>query len=186
MVSERFSCTLQPIQCSNDDRHLPFILSKLRTKYIIHFFSTWRFDVSVHDISSLDAHVAQRCHHQRNPCGLIGNDTLVFNCWWRFSHVTPSNHPCLASYILHFHIRNLMTLYELMSWWCSVPLFSDVKRKSNGTHLRSDGFIPQVVAVIIVKFRGFLHHLWEFYPKLHHPLGILLCTAPFFLRDNSI
>ena len=48
-----------------------------------------------------------------------------------------------------FHIENHMTLHELISWWCSVPPFSDIKINSSGTHLLSNGIIPQGVGVSV-------------------------------------
>ena len=125
--------TLQPIQGSNDDRHISFIWFKLRSKYSIHLLSPWRFGVSIHDVMILDAHAVQLHHHQINPHGLMGNNTCVRNCWWYVSHVTSRKHPRLASHILHFHIENHMKLYELIPWWWSVLSTSDIKSDLNRT-----------------------------------------------------
>ena len=97
VVLERCSWNLQPVEGSNNDWHIPFIQSELRSKYSIHLFSAWHFYVSVHDFISLEAHVVQSRHHQSNPQGITGKDTCVCNCWWQKSHVTPRNDPCLAS-----------------------------------------------------------------------------------------
>ena len=98
------------MKVSNDDYHITFIRSKLRSKYSIHLLSPWRFGVSIHDVMILDAHAVQLHHHQINPHGLMGNNTCVRNCWWYVSHVTSRKHPRLASHILHFHIENHMTM----------------------------------------------------------------------------
>ena len=79
-----------------------------------------------------------------------------------------------------------MTLYELMSWWWSLPFSSDIKSDSNVTHLLSDGVITKGVAILLVKCDGFLHRLWELYVKLNNPIDILLFTTILLLRDNSV
>ena len=79
-----------------------------------------------------------------------------------------------------------MTLYELMSWWRSVPFPYDTQIDSNGAHLLSDGVRPQCVSISLVKCHGLLSSIWAFYTKLHRPLDILLCTALLCIRDNYV
>ena len=71
-----------------------------------------------------------------------------------------------------------------MSWCWSVPLLSDIKRKSNETHILSNDVSSQGVTILLVKCHGFLHLLSAFYPKLHFPLDIFLSTTLFHLIDN--
>ena len=96
VVSERCSYTLHPLQGSNNYWHLTFIRSKLSSKYIINVFSAWRFYVSFHDFSSIDAHVVQLHHRLTDPHGLMENSTCVRNIRLHVSNVTPSNHSSLA------------------------------------------------------------------------------------------
>ena len=101
VVLERYTCTIQSIQVSNDYHHIPFIRS------------TWCFDVSVHDFISLDAHAVQIRHNLSNTHSITRNDTCVVilggtSVMWPPSTILTL---CLRSSILTSKI-----IWHFMNW----------------------------------------------------------------------